>query len=140
VAQVALDRAAQHAAEAGVTGIAWERHDLTRSLPQGPFDLVSAQFLQSPLDFPRIDVLRSAAGTVVPGGVLLSVSHAAAPDWSNHRDHHFPSPLEELEELALDPDTWEVLRCEVVEREGTGPDGQPGILADGVIAVRRRGI
>ncbi|HWJ98432.1 MAG TPA: hypothetical protein VNQ33_09755, partial [Acidimicrobiales bacterium] len=79
-----------------------------------------------------------AADLVAPGGVLLSVSHAAAPPWSDHHDHVFPTTDEELAELALDPVDWEVVRNGDVEREATGPDGQHGCLLDGVILVRRR--
>jgi SAM-dependent methyltransferase len=139
VAQVALDRGAAQAASAGITGITWERHDLTRTFPTGRFDLVSAQFFQSPIAFPRVDLLRRAAGLLDPGGVLLSVSHAAAPPWSAHHDHVFPTAEGELVELALDPDEWDVVQCGNVEREATSPDGQHhGHLVDGVIFLRRR--
>ena len=139
VAQVALDRGAAEAAAAGVDGITWERHDLTVTFPDGTFDLVSAQFFQSPIELPRPQVLRTASASVAPGGVLLSVSHAAAPPWSDHHDHVFPTAEDELAEMDLDPAEWEVLRCGTVEREATSPDGQPGVLLDGVILVRRRG-
>lgn len=138
VSQVAIDRGAAAAATAGIEGITWERHDLTATFPNGPFDLVSAQFFQSPLEFPRVELLRRAADLLAPGGHLLSVSHAAAPPWSDHHDHVFPTTDEELVGLALDPSGWEVLRNDDVEREATGPDGQPGHLLDGVILVRRR--
>ena len=58
VSQVALDRGAARAADLGLPGITWERHDLTATFPGGAFDLVSAQFFQSPIDFPRLDLLR----------------------------------------------------------------------------------
>ncbi len=52
ISATALDRAR---AEAGRRGLAvdWQRLDLTESLPGGPYDLVSAQFLQSPVAFAR---------------------------------------------------------------------------------------
>lgn len=140
VSQVALDRGAAHAAEAGIEGITWVRHDLAATFPHGAYELVSAQFFQSPIDLPRTDVLRTATDSVAPGGTLLSVSHAAFPPWSKHADHDvvFPTPEEELDALALDPEAWDVVRCDVVEREGRGPDGEHGVLFDGVIQVRRR--
>ena len=49
----------------------------------GPYDLVTACFLQTPLEFPRTDVLRRAAGLVTPGGHLLVVAHAAPPPWAD---------------------------------------------------------
>lgn len=139
VSQTALDRAAAHADTVGLTGITWERHDLTVTFPAGEFDLVSAQFFQSPIEFPRVALLRQAAGLVAPGGVLLSVSHAAAPPWSDHHDHEFPTAEGELAELALDLAEWEVVQCGNVAREASSPDGQHhGHLLDGVILVRRR--
>lgn len=139
VSQTALDRGAAQADALGLDGITWEQHDLTATFPTGAFDLVSAQFFQSPIEFPRVALLRQAAELVAPGGVLLSVSHAAAPPWSNHHDHVFPTTDEELAELALDPAAWEVVRNGNVERAASSPDGQHhGHLLDGVILVRRR--
>ena len=141
VSAVALERGAASAAEAGVGDrITWEHHDLGSTFPAGTFDLVSAQFLQSPMDLPRVDVLRRAAGSVAPGGRILSVSHAAAPSWAPPavHEHRFPTPEEERDGLALDPSEWDVVRCEVVERDGTGPDGQTGVLLDAVILAERR--
>ncbi|CAN5740008.1 class I SAM-dependent methyltransferase [soil metagenome] len=138
VSTVALARAEAHAAAAGLTDrITWERHDFGATFPSGSFDLVSAQFLQSPVELDRITVLRAAAAAVAPGGTLLVVSHAAAPDWSDHHDAVFPVPAEELAELDLDPEAWTVVRCDAAEVECTGPDGQAGVRLDGVVRVRR---
>src|SRR5690606_9211450 len=114
VSQVALDRAAAHATELGLTDIVWARHDLAVTFPTGTFDLVSAQFFQSPIELPRVEVLRTAAASVAPGGRLLSISHAPFPPGSKHAHHDvvFPTPEEELEALDLDPNGWEVERCE----------------------------
>ncbi|RSN56827.1 SAM-dependent methyltransferase [Actinomadura sp. WAC 06369] len=140
VSTVALGRGAAHAKEAGVEArVAFERHDLGHSFPAGSYDLVSAQFLQSPLDWPRAEILRSAAAAVAPGGLLLIVEHAAAPPWSDHHDHRFPTADETFADLALDASAWTTERCGVHEREATGPDGQAGVLLDNVIAVRRTG-
>ncbi|WP_026400610.1 class I SAM-dependent methyltransferase [Actinomadura rifamycini] len=140
VSTVALGRAAAHAKEEGVEArVAFERHDLGHSFPAGSYDLVSAQFLQSPLDWPRAEILRSAAAAVAPGGLLLIVEHAAAPPWSDHHDHRFPTADETFADLALDASAWTTERCGVHEREATGPDGQAGVLLDNVIAVRRTG-
>lgn len=140
IAQTAIDRAMAHADQAGVADrIDWQRHDFSQSFPEGAFDLVSAQFLQSPIEFPRADVLRLAAAAVAPGGTLIAVSHAAFPPWAkgHNPDHDFPTPDEELALLDLDPKTWTVLRCEVAQREGTGPDGQAGTLFDSILIARR---
>ncbi|MFD0900041.1 class I SAM-dependent methyltransferase [Actinomadura sediminis] len=140
VSTVALDRAAAHAEDAGVAPrVEFRRHDLGRDFPDGSYDLVSAQFLQSPLEWDRAAILRSAAAAVAPGGLLLIVEHAAAPPWSKHHDHRFPTADETFAGLALDASAWTTERCGVHEREATGPDGESGVLLDNVIAVRRRG-
>ncbi|MGI8332729.1 SAM-dependent methyltransferase [Actinomadura scrupuli] len=138
ISATALERAAAHVAEAGLADrVTFERHDLAHGFPEGEFDLVSAQFLQSPIDFPRDQVLRRAAGAVTPGGLLLIVEHGAAPPWSEHADAEFPTSHETLGSLGLDLGKWTVERVDSPEREATGPDGTAGILIDNVIAARR---
>lgn len=140
VSATALDRAAVHAAEAGVgERVDFRQHDLTRTLPDGPFDLVSAQYLQSPVEFPRDRVLRAAASTVAPGGLLLLVTHASAPPWAWNPDPdtRFPTPAEELAALDLSPRRWHTERLDAPQRRATGPDGQSAVVTDNVIALRR---
>lgn len=141
ISVTALDRAAARANADGVAAlIDFRRHDLIRTFPEGAFDLVSAQFLQSPLDFPRDDVLRAAARAVAPGGRLLVVEHGEMPPWSRNAHPHvrFPTPEETLAGLDLDADRWHVERLDAVHRPATGPDGQPATLLDNVVLVRRR--
>lgn len=83
ISTTALQRAQRHAEAAGHLDIAWQQADLAQWQPAGEYDLVSAQFLQSPVDFPREQVLRTAAAAVATGGSLLVVSHAAAPPWAD---------------------------------------------------------
>lgn len=164
VSATALDRLAARAARAGVA-VATERHDLARSFPAGAFDLVSAQFLQSPLDdFPRDAVLRRATRAVAPGGLLLVVAHLTAPPWAwsrpdadgaepGHGNGHghghghghawrFPTAEETLDGLRLAPDWddahWVVERAGAAERTATGPGGETATISDSVLAVRRR--
>jgi SAM-dependent methyltransferase len=139
ISGIALDRAAGHAAAAGVADrIDWQRHDLAESFPAGAFDLVSAHFLHSP-GMPRDAVLRTAAGAVAPGGVLLIVGHAEHPS-GVHADHpavHFPTPEELLGALGLPPGEWEVQVNGEHERVQTGPDGLPTTRVDNTLRVRR---
>jgi SAM-dependent methyltransferase len=142
VAATALRRGAEHAREAGVAErIRWERHDLSRSFPDGSFDLVSAQFLHSPVavDGERETILRRAAAAVAPGGVLLVVGHAGWPSWQDAPpfEHHFSTTAEVLEALDLEPGRWRVELEEVVERDFPAPDGRPGHRTDNVLRVRR---
>ncbi|MFA7763551.1 class I SAM-dependent methyltransferase [Streptomyces sp. NRRL S-448] len=139
ISGVALGRAAEHAAEAGVTDrVSFARHDLTESFPQGEFDLVSACFLHNYGDFPRDAVLRTAAAAVAPGGTLLVVGHAGWAPWQEDREEaHFPTPEEVLAQLEPVTAGWEVLRAEETERVQNQPDGTPGTRTDNVVRVRR---
>jgi hypothetical protein len=89
----------------------------------------------------RVRLLRRAADTVAPGGTLLIVDHAAAPPWAsklNHHNHEFPSADEVVSSLNLDDSQWDRIRVEAVEREAVGPEGQPGVLTDNVMVLRRQ--
>lgn len=142
VSDTALARAAAEARERGVADrITFERHDLSESLPDGRFDLVSAQFLQSPIAMDRAGVLRRAAGAVADGGLLVIVDHGAAPPWAPEhvRRFAFPSADSVVDSLNLDEAQWERVRVGTDEREATGPDGQRGTLIDNVMVLRRVG-
>lgn len=137
----ALDRAAADAATAGVAErIDFQRHDLAVTFPSGAFDLVSAQYLHSPVEFPRAHVLQKAASAVTPGGLLLIVGHGSVlPPWAWKHDPHipFPTPEEVLASLDLSPGQWHTEKLGSPERQAIGPDGQTGTVTDDVVAVRR---
>jgi SAM-dependent methyltransferase len=135
ISQAALDRAAAHAATAGVTDrIIWERHDFSRSIPSGPFDLVASHFLHSPVDDSRESALQAVAAVVAPGGMLLVVSHEAVP-W--HPDIEFPTPAEVLGALGVDPADWVVERLESRPRRARDPQGVEVDVSDSVVRLRR---
>ena len=139
VSRTALERTAAHARERSVSDrISLEHHDLAESFPEGNFDLISAPFFQSPLEFPREQILRRALESIAPGGQLVIISHAEAPSWAPDavKDTHFPTVDETLRELALDDD-WIVETAETRARATTGPDGEPAELVDLVVRVRR---
>jgi len=143
IASTALDRAARAAAERGLDPelVRWVQADLATWTPDGSYDLVSASFLQSPLDFPRAEVLRRAASAVAPGGHLLLVSHAAPPPWAKGLDpstHHFVTPAQEVAGLDLDEQELTVVVAEERTRPATGPDGERAELTDTVVLLRRR--
>jgi SAM-dependent methyltransferase len=141
ISGVALERAAGHAAEAGVADrVDFRRHDLGESFPAGEFDLVSACFLHAYGDFPRARILRAAAGAVAPGGVLLVVGHGGWASWQAEEDRppvHFPRPDEVLGQLELPEGDWEVLVAEEYEKDQPAPDGRPGTRTDNTVKVRR---
>ncbi len=141
ISAVALRRVAALATAAAVADhVAIARHDLARTFPGGSFDLVSAQFLQSPLDFPRAQVLQAAARAVRVGGLLLIVEHASTAPWSWNQDpaRRFPTPAETLAALELAPKQWHTERLAAPTRAATGPGGQTATVTDNVIALQRR--
>ncbi|GGQ12929.1 class I SAM-dependent methyltransferase [Streptomyces mutabilis] len=140
ISGTALERAAVHAADAGVGDrVVWERHELGRSFPGGSFDLVSAQFLQSPVELDQRAVLRDAARAVADGGTLLLVLHAGWPSWQTEPpfDAVFPTLDGVLAELALPDGGWTVGTKETVRRPSVSPEGVGGFREDHVWRLRR---
>lgn len=106
-------------------------------MPEGGWDLVSAQFFQSTIAFPRTAILRRGAAAVARGGLLLVVEHGDGHSSSNHHDVVFPTLEETLAELALPSGEWMPVRVDRSTREAGGPDGQSLDFVDNVIALRR---
>jgi SAM-dependent methyltransferase len=137
ISQTALDRASAAARAAGLV-VEFQRHDLAATFPEGSYDLVSAQFLQSPIEFPRAAVLQSAARAVAPGGLLLIVEHATVPPWSQHRHEDLPTAAETLASLELDLSQWTQERVDTPERQITNDAGETATISDNLLALRRR--
>lgn len=143
VSATAIRRAtdAARARGLGVDRVAFAEVDAVDALPDGTFDLVTASFLHSwERDFPRLHVLRSAAARVAPGGHLLVVSHVAPPPWV--RDLPPEAPIlrdtrDELALLALPTDEWATEIAESRSRDIEDPDGNPALIDDGVLLLRR---
>ncbi|MBC9734608.1 class I SAM-dependent methyltransferase [Nocardioides sp. zg-578] len=137
VSRVALERAAAHAAEAGVA-VEWRRVDLMagEELP-ATYDLVSAHFLHPPAD-QLADVLRRLGAAVVPGGTLLFVGHH--PRDLAARDQHasmLPLMLTPEQVVAhLDPQVWDVRVAETQAREQL-VEGTPTTVHDSVVRAVR---
>lgn len=158
VSATAIGRARDLAARRHIPDgrITWLVEDLSGWNPPHGYELVSACFFQSPLEFARNAVLQRAASAVTPGGHVLVVSHAQPPPWAKSHDHgehgddrehgddgahaahHSVSPDEELAGLQLDDQAWEVLISEVRSRDAVGPDGERATLQDTVVLARRR--
>lgn len=146
VSSTALARAAEAIREVGHMegSVEWVEADLSTWEPSGQYDLVSACFLQSPVEFDADAVLRRAAAHIVPGGHLLIVGHASTPPWSEHRDHdHDNGPSlraagEQVAALGLDSAEWEVVVAEHRSRSITGPEGQEATIDDSVVLFGRR--
>ncbi|WP_134764865.1 class I SAM-dependent methyltransferase [Nocardioides sp. 1609] len=140
VSGVALERAAEHAHEAGVgERTSWLRADVFAGDPlPGGFDLVSAAYVHvPPEDFEA--VYTALAGSVAPGGSLVVLAHH--PD-----DVHTGLRNTELSHLLfgpdavtslLDPAVWEVVAAETPTRPITH-EGRDIDVTDTVVRAVRR--
>ncbi|WP_299548916.1 bifunctional 2-polyprenyl-6-hydroxyphenol methylase/3-demethylubiquinol 3-O-methyltransferase UbiG [uncultured Tateyamaria sp.] len=139
ISAVALGIAAKNAARNDVADhIVFERHDLSKSFPDGKFDLVSAMFLQTPFDFPCALVLRAAASAVRPSGLLLVATHQTHAPWSwsapNEREI---SAQDRFLELDLEVSHWRQVFVGPIHRKAKGPGGQQADVTDAVLALER---
>lgn len=142
VAETALEKARLAAETAGVAARAtFECHNLEKSFPKGRFDLVTAMFLHSHKEFPRAQIMRSAAAAVSPGGLLLIAAHGSRAPWSwADPDTIYPTAREELTDLGLASNEWQQLFVGPIKREARGPDDQHATVIDIVVAIERRQI
>ena len=141
VSQVALDRAAAHAQEAGVSAATtWQRIDiLTWQPPVQAYDLVTASFLHLPSAV-RDDVHRRVASAVRPGGRLLVVAHHVSDLHTMMRRPGMPDMFFTAEEVAavLPAQEWDVLEAAAPERSAIDPEGEPTTVRDTVLLALRR--
>jgi 2-polyprenyl-3-methyl-5-hydroxy-6-metoxy-1,4-benzoquinol methylase len=141
VSEVALERTASHAADAGVGDrVTTLHHDvLGSSVLPGSYDLVSAQYLHPPSD--RFsEIMNLLGGAVRPGGRLLVVGHHPDDHATGLRSGHgHPELLFTPEKVvaALVPEQWDVQTAGAPTREVDGPDG-PVVVTDTVVLAERR--
>jgi SAM-dependent methyltransferase len=139
VSQVALDRAAQHAREAGVQ-VRWLHAGLLEApLSPAAFDLVSVQY-PALHRTPTNQAERALLDAVAPGGLLLVVHHALIVDPAHDHgfDHGFdPADYVQPPDVAalLDND-WDVEVDETRPRSVEGGAGARHAL-DVVLRARR---
>ena len=136
VSGVALERAAGHARDAGVT-VRWVHAGLAEAtLPLASFDLVSAQY-PALLRTPDAAAEHAMLAAVAPGGVLLLVHHAGMETQSAHdsgfdpADYVWPSMI-----TALLDDDWQVELDE--QRPRDTPDAGAGAHHVNDLVVRAR--
>jgi SAM-dependent methyltransferase len=141
VSGVALERAAEHAARAGVAArLRWEQADLEQWTTSETFDLVTAFFVHSPLALDSAAVLARGADRVGPGGTLLVVGHYTLPPWAWDPDaaDGLPRAEELVSSLGLGEPRWRVHRAEQIERTVTAGDGKTSSVLDAVVHAQRR--
>lgn len=137
ISATAVGRAERAAEAAGLANARFLAQDLSVWNPDHGFDLVTGSFLQSPVELDRIGILRKASELVAPGGRMCLIAHAASPPWADdHHDHGFPDPADDLRALALG-DEWQVEIQETRDRETTDPSGEPAVLKDSVLLLRK---
>ncbi|MEW2390054.1 class I SAM-dependent methyltransferase [Streptomyces venezuelae] len=139
ISGTAVERLRERARDLGVAErITAQQHDLAGGVPAGRFDLVSAQYFHTPFPLLRTHVLRAAARSLRPGGLLLIVDHGSTAPWSWNQDPdvHHPTSEEVAADLALDPTCWPVLRAEAARRTATGPAGETATVVDNVLLVQ----
>ncbi|MFF3311615.1 class I SAM-dependent methyltransferase [Streptomyces sp. NPDC002952] len=136
VSGVALERAARHARDAGVT-VRWVHAALTEAaLAPGSFDLVSAQY-PALLRTPDAAAERALLAAVAPSGVLLVVHHAGMETRQvddgdfDPADYVWPSMIS-----ALLDDDWEIEADE--QRPRVAPDGGAGAHHTDDVVLRAR--
>ena len=143
VSTVALDRAAEFAANAGeeiADRITWQQTDIL-SWDQAPrqFDLVSAQFMHLPRAQREV-VHRRLAAAVRPGGSLLIVGHHPSDLETSMPRPNLPDLFFTADQVAvgLDPDEWHVIVAAAPERQTLDPEGRPVTIRDAVMYAIRR--
>ncbi|WP_344260370.1 methyltransferase domain-containing protein [Actinomadura napierensis] len=139
LSQAALDRAARHAADAGVD-VTWQQADVKTWDPApARYDLVSVQYVHLPRTL-REAMYRRLAAAVRPGGTLLVVGHHPADlEVATLRRPRLPHLMFTAEDVAaaLDPSAWDIT-ASAPERAATDPNGQQITLTDAVLRAVRR--
>ena len=138
VSVTALERASIEAAAAGVEArIDFQQHDLALSFPAGAFHLVSAQYLQSPLDFPRDHVLQAAARAVTPVGCCCRRARLGRTLGLESRSACLRGPGGPARRARPGARAVGDRAAGRFRTSRDRPDGQSAVVADNVIAVRR---
>ncbi|CTQ52514.1 tellurite resistance protein TehB [Roseibium album] len=139
ISKTALSYAEANAQSQGLADrIDFQQHDLSVSFPDIRCDLVTAMFLQTPLDFPRTEVLKKAAQSLNSEGLLLIVAHGSRAPWSWAKaDKTYFTARESLRELNLEADDWEEIHVGEEKRFARGPDNQKATVTDAIIFLRR---
>lgn len=140
ISPTVLGYARRNAETAGVADrVTFARHDLAHTFPVGRFELISAAFLQSPVDFPRAQVLRQAAAAVADDGLLVIATHGSGAPWSwAHADTVFPTAEEVVADLQLERPDWSRVFVGPSARQATGPNGETATVTDILVVLERK--
>lgn len=140
ISSVALERAAGHASGLTLSGsIDWQHRDLLDWTPPAlSFELVSAQFMQLPLE-DRQPLFTGLAAAVAPGGTLLVVGHAPSDIESGAHRPNRADVFYTAREVAalLNPPLWKIFVAESRPRDSAGHGGGPVTVHDEVLRAVR---
>lgn len=139
ISAVALERAAAHAREAGLTDrTTWLHLDATEEPLPATYGLVSAHFVHLRPGM-RDDLHRRLAAATNPGGTLLVVAHHPADLAAGVPRPPIPELFFTAEDVAavLDPRMWTVETAEARSRPWTDGDGRNWTLHDTILRARR---
>jgi SAM-dependent methyltransferase len=136
VSQVALARAERHARDAGVT-VRWVYAGLAEAqLPEGGFDLVSAQYpvlARTSAHDAELSLIRAVA----PGGVLLVVHHVLDVEHAKARGFDPAEYVSPSSVAALLGDGWSIEVNEERQRDVPATGGGTQHTSDIVLKARR---
>lgn len=137
VSQVALERAAAGARDAGVT-VEWVNADIAMSPPSpGGYDLVSVQY-PALKHSPGNEAIRALLDAVAPGGILLVVGHAPLdPDYARAHGFEIADYVQPADIRARLDERWEIEVDEIRPRVAPVPEGSP-YTHDAVLRAKRR--
>jgi len=136
VSGVALERAARHAREEGVT-VHWVHRGLVEAdLPAGSFDLVTVHYPALPRTAAR-DAERALTAAVAPGGTLLVVHHAHNLETAHEHGFDPAEYVAPADVAALLDEDWAVEVDEVRPRTVPASGGGTQHSHDVVLRARR---
>lgn len=138
ISTVALERAATHAEQAGVSGIEWLQADLMQPWdPPQTYDLISAQYMHLPTA-QRTALFRTLADAVAPNGTLLIVGHHPSDMETLMKRPNVPDLFFTGDDIAalLDPAEWEVVSNAAAPRPAHVHD-EDITIHDAVFRARR---
>lgn len=138
IAEEALTRAGERAAESGVAGqVRWIQADLTAWEPGTKYDLVTTHYAHPAM--PQLEFYRRIATWVARDGTLLIIAHLQHGRGGGEAEPLAAASVTAADITAqLDPTLWEVVTAEESHRTLPGHGRKPATLHDVIVRATRR--
>ncbi len=142
ISNVALERAAAHAATCGeeiAARTTWAQADLATWAPaHAAFDLVTTHFMQF-VAGERDALIRKLASAVAPGGTLLVVAHHPSDLKTAVRRPPMPELFYTADDViaSLEPGRWTIVASEARARTARDAAGADVTVRDALVNARR---